>query len=69
MMALKQAIYYSPWLVSDLCGKTQTATFLSSRHFVIKTTNVSSFHYISTDQDSASHEETLMAFQLQDVKQ
>lgn len=54
MMVLKQAIYYSPWTVLDLCGKAQTATFLSFHHFVIENTCVSSFHGISTDQDSAT---------------
>jgi len=69
MMALKQIIY-SPWILSELCRKTQTATFLSSCHFVIKTTDLSLFHDISTDQDSTgSREESLMVFQLQDVKQ
>lgn len=58
MMALKQTIYYFPWIVLDLCGKTQTATFLSFCHFVIENTCVSSFHGIRTDQDSASYEQS-----------
>lgn len=57
-MFLNRDIYYSPWSVLDLCGKTETATFLSSSHFLIENTCVSSFHGISADQDfPASYEQ------------
>lgn len=58
-MVLKQAIYYSSWIVLSLCGKTQTATFLSFCYFVVENTCVSSIHGVGRDQDPpASHEQS-----------